>query len=122
MKITGLDQVGDFYENIRLTGIEKKADICSLFQAVADIIEEPGKCLYTDGCSHWVFSYDSLDWFITLMDDYLLCEQINGRASAGLVSMAYHLIASIGCELSIDGSRLESMWITLKNGAQIRLH
>ena len=55
-------------------------------------------------------------------DDYLLCEQINGRASVGLVSMAYHLIASIGCELSIDGSRLESMWITLKNGAQIRLH
>jgi hypothetical protein len=59
MLITGLEQDG-FWHNVELTGIEKKEDIYSLFQAVTNIID--------------------------------------------------------------DGSRLVGIWITLKNGVEIRLH
>ena len=123
MLITGLEQVGGFYENIRLTDIEKKEDIYNLFQAVTNIIEDPDTQLRPDWYPHWIFRHPTrIDWYISLFDGYMLCEQVNGRSSVGLSWIPYHLIESIGCDLFIDGSRLVGIWITLKNGVQIRLH
>lgn len=122
MLITGLEQVNGFYENIRLTGIEKKEDIYNLFQAVTNIIEGPNTQLIADWYPHWIFKHQtSADWYISLFDDYMHCYQINGRASVGLSSIPYSEIESIGCDLFIDGSTLVGIWITLKNGVEIRL-
>ena len=118
--ITGLEQVGGFYENIRLTGIEKKEDIYGLFQAVTNIIDK--EQLIPDWYPHWIFRHRTgLDWYIYLRDTTIACEQVNGRSSIGLSSIPYSEIDSIGCDLFIDGSRLVGIWITLKNGVQIRL-
>ena len=121
MRITGLDQTNGFYENVRLTGIEKKEDVYELFQFVTNIIEKEQLC--PDWYPHWIFKQEgSTDWYIALKDDYMLCEQVNGRSSVGLSRMPYSEIESIGCDLFIDGSRLVGIWITLKNGIEIRLH
>ena len=120
MLISGLDQVGGFYENIRLTGIESKEDVYSLFQAVTNIIDK-GQ-LIADWYPHWIFRHKaSADWYIYLKDDCVHCEQVNGVASVGLSSIPYNEIESISCDLFIDGSRLVGIWITLKNGVEIRL-
>jgi hypothetical protein len=120
MLITGLEQVHDFYENVRLTDIEKKDDVYALFQVVADIIDN--EQLRPDWYPHWIFRHTNTpDWYIYLKDDYMLCEQVNGVSSVGLGRIPYHLIESIGCGLFIDGSRLVGIWITLKNGVEIRL-
>lgn len=118
MLITGLDQENGFYENVELTGIEKKEDICALFQAITKIIEEPDKQLRPDWYPHWIFKH----WYISLLDDHLFCEQVNCTSSVGLSRIPYNEIESIGCDLFIDGSRLVGIWITLKNGIEIRLH
>lgn len=118
--ITGLDQSIGFYDNIRLTGIENKEDIYILFQAVTDIIDD-GQ-LYPDWYPHWIFKHaTSTDWYISLFDDCLHCGQVNGRASVGISSIPYSEIESIGCDLFIDGRTLVGIWITLKNGVQVRL-
>jgi len=123
MLITGLEQVGGFYENIRLTDIEKKEDIYNLFQAVTNIIEDPDTQLRPDWYPHWIFRHPNTpDWYIYLKDDGVHCEQVNGCSSVGLSRIPYSEIESIGCDLFIDGSRLVGIWITLKNGVQIRLH
>ena len=123
MLITGLEQVGGFYENIRLTDIEKKEDIYNLFQAVTSIIDEPDEHLFPDWYPDWIFRHpNKADWFICIRDNYILCEQVNGCSSVGLSRIPYNEIESIGCDLFIDGSRLVGIWITLKNGVQIRLH
>lgn len=122
MTITGLEQV-EFWENIKLTDIQKKEDIYSLFQAVTNIIDDPDDQLYPDWWPCWIFRrHNTVDWYITLRDDYMLCEQVNGCSSVGLSRIPYGEIASIGCDLFIDGSRLVGIWITLKNGIEIRLH
>jgi len=123
MLITGLEQVGGFWHNVELSGIEKKEDIYSLFQTVANIIDEPDKHLVEDWYPNWIFRHpETVDWYIYLRDDSLHCEQANGRSSVGLSRIPYSEIESIGCDLFIDGSRLVGIWITLKNGVQIRLH
>ena len=123
MNITGLEQVGGFYDNIRLTDIEKKEDIHSLFRAVTCIIDEPDKHLYSDWWPCWIFRrHNTVAWYIHLRDDYMLCEQVNGSSSLGVSRIPYNEIASIGCDLFIDGSWLVGIWITLKNGVEIRLH
>ena len=123
MLITGLDQTNGFYDNVELTGIEKKEDICALFRAVTDIIDDPGSQLRPDWYPHWIFKRSSCaEWYISLLDDHMLCEQINGVSSVGLSRIPYSEIESIGCDLFIDGSRLVGIWITLKNGVEIRLH
>ena len=120
IKITGLEQVNGFYDNIRLTGIEKKEDIYELFQAVTNIIDK--EQLIPDWYPHWIFRHEaSADWYISLFEDCLLCSQVNGRASVSLNNIPYSEIESIGCDLFIDGSKLVGIWITLKNGVQIRL-
>jgi hypothetical protein len=121
MLITGLDQRDGFYENITLSGIEKKEDVYSLFQAVTNIIGDEQLC--PDWYPHWMFKHPNTpDWYIYLKDDYMRCEQVNGVSSVGFGRIPYHLIESIGCDLFIDGSRLVGIWITLKNGVEIRLH
>ena len=120
MLISGLDQVNGFYDNIRLTGIESKEDVYSFFQAVTRIIDK-GQ-LIPDWYPHWIFRHRaSADWYIYLKDDCVHCEQVNGVASVGLSSIPYYLIESIDCDLFIDGSTLVGIWITLKNGVEIRL-
>jgi hypothetical protein len=120
MLITGLDQVGGFYENIRLTGIEKKEDIYELFQAVRNIIDT--EQLRPDWYPHWIFRHPNKpDWYIYLKDNGVHCTQVNGCSSVGFSRIPYAEIASIGCDLFIDGSRLAGIWITLKNGVEIRL-
>ena len=120
MLITGLEQVNGFYDNIRLTGIEKKDDVYALFQAVTNIIDNAQ--LIPDWYPHWIFRHEaSADWYIYLKDDCVHCEQVNGRASVGFSRIPYDEIESIGCDLFIDGSRLAGIWITLKNGVEIRL-
>jgi hypothetical protein len=120
MLITGLDQVNGFYENIRLTGIEKKEDIYELFQFVTNIIDK--EQLIRDWYPHWIFRQAaSADWYISLFEDCLHCGQVNGRASVGLSTIPYSEIESISCDLFIDGTRLVGIWITLKNGVEIRL-
>lgn len=120
MLITGLDQVKGFYENITLSGVEKKEDIYELFQAVARILDDVQ--LLPDWYPHWIFRHKaSADWYISLFDDCMLCNQVNGSASVGLSTIPYGEIESIGCDLFIDGSRLVGIWITLKNGVEIRL-
>jgi hypothetical protein len=120
MLITGLKQENGFYDNIRLTGIENKEDIYALFQAVTNIIDK--EQLIADWYPHWIFRQPaSADWYISLFDDCILCNQVNGRASVGLSSIPYHLIESISCDLFIDGSTLAGIWITLKSGVEIRL-
>ena len=57
-----------------------------------------------------------------LIDNCIFCEQVNGVSSVGLSRIPYNEIESIGCDLFIDGSRLVGIWITLKNGVEIRLH
>ena len=121
MLITGLNQVNGFHENIELTGIENKEDICALFRAVTKIIEEPDTQLRPDWYPHWIFKRPTFDWYISLLDDHLFCEQVNGVSSVGLSRIPYSEIESIGCDLFIDGSRLVGIWITLKNGVEIRL-
>lgn len=122
MLITGLEQVNGFYDNIVLTGIEKKEDIYGLFQAVTSIIDDPDTQLRPDWYPHWIFKHPArVDWYISLFDDYMLCSQVNGRASVGMSAIPYSEIESIGCDLFIDGSKLVGIWITLKNGVQIRL-
>ena len=122
IKITGLDQVGGFYDNITLTGIEKKEDVYSLFQAVRDIIDNPDDKLLTDWHPHWIFRHHATpDWYIYLRDTHVDCGQVNGKSSVGLSSISYSEIESIGCDVFIDGSTLVGIWITLKNGVQIRL-
>jgi hypothetical protein len=122
MLITGLEQVNGFYENIKVSGIEKKEDIYSLFQAVTDIIDDPDTQLRPDWYPHWMFKHPTrVDWYISLFDDCMLCGQVNGMASVGLGRIPYHLIESVSCDLFIDGSRLVGIWITLKNGVEIRL-
>ena len=121
--ITGLEQEDGFWENIKLIGVEKKEDIYSLFRAVTCIIDNPDDHLYPDWFPCWIFRQrDTADWYITLRDDYMLCEQVNGRSNVGLSRIPYKEIESIGCDLFIDGSRLVGIWITLKNGIEIRLH
>lgn len=123
MLITGLDQRDGFWENIKLTGIEKKEDVYSLFQAVTNIIDDPDTQLRPDWFPDWIFSHPvRADWYIYLRDDYMICEQVNGVSSVGLSRIPYDEIESIGCDLFIDGSRLVGIWITLKNGIEIRLH
>ena len=122
MLISGLDQVGGFWDNITLSGIEKKEDIYSLFQAVRTIIVDPDDHLYADWWPCWIFRCHAVDWYITLRDDYLLCEQVNGCSSLGLSRIPYSEIESISCDLFIDGSRLVGIWIALKNGIEILLH
>ena len=123
MLISGLAQVNGFYDNIKLTDVEKKEDICSLFQAVANIIDDPDDHLYAYWWPCWRFRQEaSADWYITLRDDYMICEQVNGCSSVRLSRIPYVEIESIGCDLFIDGSRLVGIWITLKNGIEIRLH
>ena len=123
MLISGLDQVGGFWENIKLTDIETKEDIYSLFRAVTNIIEEPDTQLYADWWPCWIFRHPNTpDWYITLRDDYMICEQVNGCSSVGLSRIPYIEIESISCDLFIDGSRLVGIWIMLKNGIEIRLH
>ena len=120
--ITGLDQSGGFYENITLSGIEKKEDVYNLFQAVTNIIDDPDKHLYPTWYPHWMFRQTaSADWYISLFEYVILCEQVNGVASVGLSTIPYSEIESIGCDLFIDGSTLAGIWITLKNGVEIRL-
>ena len=120
--ITGLDQSGGFYENITLSGIEKKEDVYSLFQAVTNIIDDSDTQLRPDWYPHWIFRQPTTpDWYIYLKDDHMLCEQVNGVSSVGLSRIPYNEIESIGCDLFIDGSRLVGIWITLKNGVEIRL-
>lgn len=120
MLITGLEQTNGFYENITLSGIEKKDDVYSLFQAVTDIIGN--EQLRPDWYPHWIFKHPtSVDWYLYLFDDYLVCGQVNGTASVGIGRMPYHLIESVGCDLFIDGSRLVAIYITLKNGVELRL-
>jgi hypothetical protein len=122
MLISGLDQVNGFYDNIRLTGIEKKEDVCELFQFVTNIIDEPDTQLRRDWYPHWIFKHPArVDWYISLFEDCMLCEQVNGRASVGLSSIPYNEIESISCDLFIDGTRLVGIWITLKNGVEVRL-
>ena len=122
MLITGLEQVNGFYDNIVLTDIEKKEDVYALFQAVTDIIDKPDDQLVEDWYPHWIFKHaTSVDWYISLFEDCLLCSQVNGRASVGLSSIPYSAIESIACDLFIDASTLVGIWITLKNGVQIRL-
>lgn len=122
MYVTGLEQVDGFYENITLSGIEKKEDIHTLFEAVRNIIDDPDTHLRPDWYPHWIFRHrESADWYIYLKDDYMLCEQVNGRSSVGLSRIPYNEIESIGCDLFIDGSKLVGIWITLKNGVEIRL-
>ena len=118
--ITGLDQTGGFDDNIILSDIEKKEDIYRFFQAVTDIIGN--EQLYPDWYPRWIFKHaTSADWYISLFDDCILCNQMNGRASVGISSIPYSEIESISCDLFIDGSMLVGIWITLKNGVQIRL-
>ena len=120
MLITGLEQVNGFYYNIVLTDIEKKEDVYSLFQSVTDIVGD--KQLVADWYPHWIFKHaTSVDWYISLFDDCMHCGQVNGRASIGLSSIPYSEIESISCDLFIDGSKLVGIWITLKNGVEIRL-
>lgn len=122
MLITGLDQVNGFYDNIRLTGIEEKEDVYSLFQAVTTIIDEPDTQLRPDWYPHWIFRHPNApDWYIYLKDNGVHCEQVNGRSSVGFSRIPYGEIESISCDLFIDGSRLAGIWITLKNGVEIRL-
>jgi hypothetical protein len=122
MLISGLDQVNGFYENITLSGIEKKEDVYELLQCVTNIIDNPDTQLRRDWYPHWIFKQaGSIDWYISLFDDCILCNQVNGRASVGLSSIPYNEIESISCDLFIDGSRLVGIWITLKNGVEIRL-
>lgn len=121
MLITGLEQVGGYYDNVRLTDIEKTEDVYSLFQAVTTVIDDTGQ-LAPDWYPHWIFRHPmSVDWYISLFDDGILCEQVNGMSSVGLGLVPYHLIESISCDLFIDASRLVGIWITLKNGVEIRL-
>ena len=122
MLITGLDQTNGFYENVELTGIEKQEDICALFRAVTDIIDDPDSQLQPDWHPHWIFKRSSYVWYISLLDDHMFCEQVNGVSSVGLSRIPYNEIESIGCDLFIDGSRLVGIWVMLKNGIEIRLH
>ena len=122
MAITGLEQVNGFWENITLTDIQKKEDIYSLFRAVTNIIDDPDEHLYLDWWPCWIFRWHDVDWYITLRDDYMICEQVNGRSNVGLSRIPYTEIESIGCDLFIDGSKLVGIWVTLKNGVEIRLH
>ena len=118
--ITGLDQVNGFYENIRLTDVETKEDIYSFFQGVTNIIDQ-GQ-LIADWYPHWIFRHKaSVDWYVFLFNDGLRCEQFNGEANVGLSSIPYGEIECISCDLFIDGSTLAGIWITLKNGVEIRL-
>lgn len=119
-KITGLEQVGGYYDNITLYRIEKKEDVYALFQAVADILD--GVQLLPDWYPHWIFRHRTgVDWYISLFDTGLHCGQYNGRSSVGMSRIPYTEIESIGCDLFIDGSTLVGIWITLRNGVQIRL-
>ena len=122
MAITGLEQANGFYENIRLTDVETKEDVRELFRAVRNIIENPDTQLRPDWYPHWILRRQNTpDWYISLSDDFMVCEQVNGVSSVGLGRIPYHLIESIGCDLFIDGTRLVGIWITLKNGVEIRL-
>lgn len=121
-KITGLEQVGGYYDNITLYRIEKKEDVYALFQAVKDILGNSNNQLKADWYPHWMFRHRTgVDWYISLFDTGLHCEQYNGRSTVGMSSIPYTEIESIGCDLFIDGSTLVGIWITLKNGVQIRL-
>ena len=85
MLISGLAQVNGFYDNIKLTDVEKKEDTCLLFQAVANIIDDPDDHLYAYWWPCWRFRQEaSADWYITLRDDYMICERVNGCSSVGL--------------------------------------
>ena len=120
--ITGLEQKCGFYDNITLTGIEKKEDVYGLFQAVTDIIDNPDDQLVEDWYPHWIFRHHATcDWYIYLRDTHIACEQVNGKSSVGLSSIPYSEIESISCDVFIDGSILVGVWITLKNGVEIRL-
>ena len=123
MVITGLKQENRFEKNIKLTGIEVREDIHNFFQAITTIIDEPDSQLKPAWFPNWTFTRlaTQSEWYISLFGDSMLCEQMSGVHNVGLSHIPYDEIESIECDLLINGSQLVGIWITLKNGVQIRL-